>query len=217
MYIDGDSSSWFKAFSGSECSARTRPETGESDVGSSLSKKPPTTVLLQPEPAPYVQLCYDEKQNTLSTILIGSQSKSNYAPLGEDYPDLRSFSSSSTEAWTTCSSSFSVEALTPEDDRPQEIVWLDRSWYFGNDMASRHMHRSLLLKEMDHEDEYSVMYASDDSCQSQGCGKFLRTCALRREKLPQSERYISEQQARRNLQPHRLLGGSYSTYMVLRG
>ena len=134
---------------------------------------PPRTVHVQPEPAPYAQLCFNREQNTLITLLVGKPRQ--YTSLGEgDSPGRLSSSQSSIDSedsscgWSTGSSSSDGDSYdwSNYDTSPQNVFWLDETWLFDESSAYSDTHRML---EGD---------SSFDSSETSTCGKLLRTVAL---------------------------------------
>jgi hypothetical protein len=139
---------------------------------------PPRTVHLVLESAPYAQLCFDQQQNTLTTLLVRKPHTSKYTPVLDEYPDLTGIISSqsssvdSSTGWntdTSFSSSSSFGDTGWNCSNPQEIVWLDKAWLYddGSDYSDT---RGALLHDLK---------SSSDDTNSTGCGKkFLRSVSL---------------------------------------
>jgi hypothetical protein len=117
------------------------------------SKTPPRIVHVWPEAAPYAQLCFQQKQNRLITMMVGSASPSptKYTPLTEetdkttDVDVVSNDGGSSTNQdefevdWnlgfsdgsSSCSASsgcYHCHATAWVDMHPQDIVWMDGHW-----------------------------------------------------------------------------------------
>lgn len=136
---------------------------------------PPRTVVLQPAPAPYAQLCFDPTEDTLLTVMISSLRPSRYRCLLDDAFDLplaasqsvASQSSSSdwlSEGSSSSSSSSSSDDSSLFDSSPQEIVWMDEAWLFDTDHGydSLHLLHDMRSSDVDEEEE-----------DTGGCGKLL--------------------------------------------
>jgi hypothetical protein len=140
-----------------------------------LRPSPPCTVHLVPDLAPYAQLCFDQQQNTLRTLLVGKpRAVSKYNPVLDESPDLidvissQSSSFDSSTGWSSDSSSCSSGWHCSS---PQEIVWLDRAWLYDEGSDYSDTRRALL-----HDSESS---ADENDTSSTGCGKmFFRSVSL---------------------------------------
>jgi len=170
---------------------------------------PPRLVHIIPEPVPYAQLSFNPERNTLVSLLVGKIRAPAYAPL-EESPELvgitssRSSSIDSSTGWSTDSSG----SLSDDDgysNSPQEIFWMNRSWFFDESSERSDTHRALLCGS-----ESSF----DESDTSAGCAKKL----LR--KLKPSCRAISDWAPNRSSQrvdQKRFNLGKHCRYLTLTG
>ena len=110
---------------------------------------PPQTVVVYPEPAPYAQLCYDEEQDTLVSMMVKNSHLTLLCDCDES-PELQlvsSHSSSSDCGLSTCSgsSAYSKDTYTytysvcngnngnhVTGPHNQEIIWVNREWFFDD-------------------------------------------------------------------------------------
>lgn len=178
---------------------------------------PPRTVVVQPSPVPYAQLCFNATENRLVTMMVGTYRPTKYVPLPETAFHLPVAASQSLSfediddniSWSTTpsmKSSFSrstedSESTTWYDASPQEIVWIDQEWYYSDHADIMNIG---LLHDVLSSDEY------DADVETIGCGKILKVAIC---KAKSSSR---EKGPSKPFSPKRLLSTKECGYSLLK-
>lgn len=192
--------------------------TGRDSQQMETAMSPPSTVdILQP--TPYVQLFYNEQEDSLATMLVEghpttlSNSECSFSSESSGEKEL-SISSKSEDDIESISFDIVSWQLSDLSSSSGPTVWLDSHWYQDKDES---LDRTLLLGEYDYYDDDMSSSVSEE----EACGRLFRQCSpfghYNKRGKPyyyRTTRSCTERDARRNLQPHRLTGGSFS-YSVL--
>jgi hypothetical protein len=156
-----------------ETSSRSEPSTASTVTTDSSASPlipdapltPPRVVHVEPEPAPYAQLC--RQQSRLITMIVGSPPASKYTSI-EDSPGVLSSFSSSTDS---SNSSQDEDAFSLGCWDPQDIVWMDPHW-LGESLDDDD---SWLLGNNNASSPKAKVSCTTDGV---GCGQFLPTIRL---------------------------------------